>query len=126
MSHDLADVRTFVIVASNPIIRLDLVGIVKMAFSQCVVHDCDRFDEAQGHLGSTTVHTCVLLDGNLCSPDVAARLSEIAASGAQVVVIGDAPVAIQTEFDLRVLRVPFTNDSVLDALDIAPAPTTPA
>lgn len=105
--------RTFIIIEPDPIIGLDLNGILSSAFPGAALKLFRDIAEAEKHIASAMSSACILLNSKVASCNILPLLSECVARGADVLFIGEAN---DVGFPANFVQMPFTSDMILTTL----------
>jgi hypothetical protein len=105
--------RCFVIVEPDPIVSLDLSGILGTAFKDAALMICRDFAEAEQYITDAVSSVCVLLNSNMAASGILPLLRDLVARGGEVMFIGDAH---DVDFPAYFVQKPFTSEMILTSL----------
>jgi hypothetical protein len=105
--------RAFVIIESDPIISMDLLGTVAAAFPQSSVYISELVADALSPSNLSLVPTSILINSVLVTEECIDVLRDCVDNGAKLVFIGSAP---DTDLPSVVIELPFTTSMILNAL----------
>lgn len=107
--------QTFVIVEPDPVVSMDLVGVVSTAFPRSSVNVNTLFTDEQAEIVAASSAVTILLSAALVTENTMNLLRSFIANGVHIVFIGE-PVIIEPF--TTVVSVPFTSRMILNALSM--------
>ncbi len=105
--------QTFFVVETDPVISMDLVGLLDTSFPGTSINVLPTVDDAVVVAGSVSGSVCILIAGMHYNNRQAVPLATIANNGGKVIFIGRAH---DIGAPARFVDYPFTSDMVLDAI----------
>lgn len=102
----------FIIVETDPIVSMDLTGILSSAYQDSKIHVVPDLTVARG-LAVRGAGTCVIASGNQASNDPSEFLNKLASTGASVVCLGKPD---DFGFPCVSVDVPFKAEMIIDAV----------
>ncbi len=106
-------VRTFVVVEPDPIVSMDLAGILKSSFPDSAVELHQNGAEAETRIATKPETVCIIINSKLATQGMLRVLKNCVGRGGHVVFVGPAR---DVGFPARFVEVPFNSGMVLDAL----------
>jgi len=104
--------RTFFVIQNDPIVSLDLVGMLGTYFPNGVTHLFDQLDAALELIETALETACVLIASDLVTTTAMTKIEDMVARGARIVVIGASDTG---SFSANV-SIPFSTKMILDVL----------
>lgn len=105
--------RSFIIIEPDPVVGLDLSGILGTAFAGAALSMFRTIGEAEKHIASAASSVCILLNAKAATSGMLPLLRECVAKGGEVMFIGDAA---DVGFPAYFVQVPFTSEMILTTL----------
>ncbi|WP_298860247.1 hypothetical protein [uncultured Sulfitobacter sp.] len=105
--------RSFVIVEPDPVIGLDLTGILQSEFPEAELKLFRRQEDAEQHIHKVTSPICVVLSASVATAPMLALLQERVASQGEVLFIGSER---DVGFPAAFVQTPFTSEMILSGL----------
>lgn len=105
--------RSFVIVEPDPIIAMDLLGMLKTAFPSSPVTVSQMLADVADQITTSAASVSILLNSSLISEHALASLRGYTDKGARIVLVG---AAVNVSFDASVVEMPFTSEMILNVL----------
>ncbi|MCX7559261.1 hypothetical protein OS190_06735 [Sulfitobacter sp. F26204] len=105
--------RLFIVIQPDPVVGMDLVEMLELAFPQSTVVLFEHLEKASVCIEASQASACILIDSSLVSDVTSADFERYAAAGARMVVIG---VGNGVSFAADVVNKPFTTEMILNAL----------
>lgn len=106
--------RAFFIVEPNPIISMDLVGVIRSGFPESIVNVAQIVSDAITQIsGLAPKEKSVLLSGRLVSNQSIRMVSDAIGPEGRLVVVGETPVS---GINGPIVPLPFTTRMILTAL----------
>lgn len=105
--------RTFIVVEADPIVSMDLMGMLKFAYANCSLALAAAEADAEKLIKAATGPVCVILNSELVSKRVLTVLRECVARGGQALLIGKKG---DLDFPVQTIEFPFNSDMIIDLL----------
>ena len=108
--------RVFIVVDPDPLVNLDLVGIIKNAFPKSRVVNTQMVSEAMPILLEGKQRSILVIRSAALGKRLAEALKNFVARQGAVILIGND---MTTDFPKEVVDMPFTDDMILNAISSA-------
>ena len=105
--------RTFIVIQNDPIVSMDLLGLLETSFPESAIHLFDQLEAASVMIEASMASACVLIGSNLVTKTSLASVEDFIARGARMVIVGGGD---GVSFAAAVVNTPFTTEMILDVL----------
>ena len=105
--------RTYIIIEPDPIVGLDLNGILSSAFPDAALKLFRDIAEAEAHIATAMSSACILLNSKVASCGILELLNDCVGRGVNVLFIGETR---DVGFPASFVQKPFTSDMILTTL----------
>lgn len=112
ISSETVRVRSFIIVEPDPIVSMDVQGILRSAFPRAMITTFRSAAMCSAELHAANAGITILFDAGLLTNSMIPTLCAAVQRGAQVVVIGGN---VELDFQTAFVDSPFTSQMILDA-----------